>query len=107
MSWKDTPNSVSYTHLDVYKRQPSHTREMTISDAPAAVSQPSKSAGTDGMASVSYTHLDVYKRQALLRSKALGALRGLFFTHERSFQRLHSPTLYPKSAAPLIMSDGA
>ena len=29
---------------------PSHTREMTISDAPAAVSQPSKSAGTDGMA---------------------------------------------------------
>ena len=29
---------------------PSHTSETTISDAPAAVSQPSKSAGTLGMA---------------------------------------------------------
>ena len=51
--------AVSYTHLDVYKRQ-------VCSSAPLAMT----AAGIPAMpiwervASVSYTHLDVYKRQA-------------------------------------------
>ena len=44
--------SVSYTHLDVYKRQRYRTRH---------------EVGGDATATVSYTHLDVYKRQ--LRNK--------------------------------------
>ena len=45
---RDVLTAVSYTHLDVYKRQ-----TMDISPAPRPVLEP-----------VSYTHLDVYKRQA-------------------------------------------
>ena len=47
-------HSVSYTHLDVYKRQ-----------AHARVETERKSYLERSRRSVSYTHLDVYKRQAL------------------------------------------
>ena len=58
----NTPHPVSYTHLDVYKRQ-----------APALGGRPAEPlAGAEGAAfggterrAVSYTHLDVYKRQAM------------------------------------------
>ena len=46
--------SVSYTHLDVYKRQELH-RLITSAIAPEASAV---------ITAVSYTHLDVYKRQA-------------------------------------------
>ena len=49
---------VSYTHLDVYKRQ----RSRRASTArPAASCAPT--SGTSRSSAVSYTHLDVYKRQ--------------------------------------------
>ena len=47
-----TLRSVSYTHLDVYRRQP-----LTMASAGVASMVASRS--------VSYTHLDVYKRQAI------------------------------------------
>ena len=62
--------SVSYTHLDVYKRQ---TSVCSASCRPPgwAPSGSSRCPGTptgrrsrDGSAPVSYTHLDVYKRQS-------------------------------------------
>ena len=46
--------AVSYTHLDVYKRQ------CYSSCLPVILN-----SATDGHAPVSYTHLDVYKRQGL------------------------------------------
>ena len=46
---------VSYTHLDVYKRQ---GRRRSVL---ARLGKPARQAGGD---TVSYTHLDVYKRQA-------------------------------------------
>ena len=52
-------SSVSYTHLDVYKRQVI-IRTMAISGAICGI------AGfviVSGASPVSYTHLDVYKRQ--------------------------------------------
>ena len=57
-----TPLPVSYTHLDVYKRQRGHC---------SASTSPHDRSGTDwvlaGSISVSYTHLDVYKRQTQTR----------------------------------------
>ena len=61
-------NPVSYTHLDVYKRQALYEEVVNI---PFIVTLPGKKhAGTklpqlisNGVDSVSYTHLDVYKRQ--------------------------------------------
>ena len=55
---------VSYTHLDVYKRQPL-SRRLTLS---AILASTSLTEGTVKLAlstweTVSYTHLDVYKRQ--------------------------------------------
>ena len=50
-------NAVSYTHLDVYKRQPLMCIEHGLGKAAGfeqAEAQP-----------VSYTHLDVYKRQPI------------------------------------------
>ena len=72
-------NPVSYTHLDVYKRQPRIRirgvrqdvlkKEMAASDK-VRIQYASKYAGSSnywknsiGMNTVSYTHLDVYKRQ--------------------------------------------
>ena len=69
---------VSYTHLDVYKRQAVYYAYGDIVDTPAAGSLFSNShaivgndvckdleelANDDDVKAVSYTHLDVYKRQ--------------------------------------------
>ena len=51
-----SPTAVSYTHLDVYKRQPLSQQTPTISWANALLIT---------TAPVSYTHLDVYKRQLI------------------------------------------
>ena len=72
-----TLTPVSYTHLDVYKRQPSvgavyevhrHPAPGGASGFPRAVRGQrrrvaGKSDGGTGAVPVSYTHLDVYKRQ--------------------------------------------
>ena len=53
---------VSYTHLDVYKRQIEvwYTNDIPFRGTPQAnVGVP------DGLVPVSYTHLDVYKRQTV------------------------------------------
>ena len=60
---------VSYTHLDVYKRQPLvHVFAYGMSGGRFIstvnnVSQTSSSPILFGLSPVSYTHLDVYKRQ--------------------------------------------
>ena len=51
---------VSYTHLDVYKRQPAHRKGYI----PAGSFHSLKSSPVAAGIPVSYTHLDVYKRQA-------------------------------------------
>ena len=52
---------VSYTHLDVYKRQRKAVREYRI---PFEISGDVPNAETvEAIKAVSYTHLDVYKRQ--------------------------------------------
>ena len=55
--------SVSYTHLDVYKRQDEDniSMNMWMKGAPERKVFSALSPMTEG--SVSYTHLDVYKRQ--------------------------------------------
>ena len=50
------PRAVSYTHLDVYKRQASAFNLLMSSLALVVIL-------ALGLGSVSYTHLDVYKRQ--------------------------------------------
>ena len=67
--------SVSYTHLDVYKRQQGDIANSMTKQLNQAVSKAQDSAttptvlnyavegGNQGMEAVSYTHLDVYKRQ--------------------------------------------
>ena len=71
--------SVSYTHLDVYKRQMYWSRDLHLLRVPLEVppqytlvgtlppftDQPCRSYGgwSDGYDAVSYTHLDVSKRQ--------------------------------------------
>ena len=52
---------VSYTHLDVYKRQDSHTSSPVYYQEGTTDSSFLFGNGT----AVSYTHLDVYKRQVL------------------------------------------
>ena len=69
---------VSYTHLDVYKRQGERLEggrwlknlDIPLDEMPVYVRQgatipvyPDEVECTDDMDSVSYTHLDVYKRQ--------------------------------------------
>ena len=54
---------VSYTHLDVYKRQVENTKCHVIA-ASIAISRVSPSRISHTMITVSYTHLDVYKRQS-------------------------------------------
>ena len=71
--------SVSYTHLDVYKRQVHHQGgevlgvgglaaarfaegdHVGVGDRDGVVEHPAERVGVEA---VSYTHLDVYKRQA-------------------------------------------
>ena len=56
--------SVSYTHLDVYKRQPSCRLYPGGNGADAGpVYEGVHEAGAQAAGTVSYTHLDVYKRQ--------------------------------------------
>ena len=54
---------VSYTHLDVYKRQVRHSAAAPDS---SRLMNLLMVTATDCRNPVSYTHLDVYKRQALL-----------------------------------------
>ena len=62
----DSIHSVSYTHLDVYKRQvkgyENGTREIYVADenGPRKLTKDEELSNLDA---VSYTHLDVYKRQ--------------------------------------------
>ena len=70
--------AVSYTHLDVYKRQP-------LSPTPNCNSLHSTTTGT-----VSYTHLDVYKRQARQVGLEAAVVKhwlenalAIFFNHDR------------------------
>ena len=50
--------AVSYTHLDVYKRQIVHI-------APTFGADDDRVAKQQNIAPVSYTHIDVYKRQRI------------------------------------------
>ena len=67
---KTTLTAVSYTHLDVYKRQ---AEEKTECDVELTEVGPNKVKVIKvvreitglGLKAVSYTHLDVYKRQGL------------------------------------------
>ena len=65
---------VSYTHLDVYKRQGQNNPEDVISAGGIVIDKAAHLATVDGkpmelsFKAVSYTHLDVYKRQGLIRS---------------------------------------
>ena len=56
---------VSYTHLDVYKRQPTTSCTWLPSAWPIRASP--SSPVRRSLRSVSYTHLDVYKRQEVAR----------------------------------------
>ena len=59
-------SAVSYTHLDVYKRQPTDNLFAENMPTAALVAENAKIpviCGESGMVAVSYTHLDVYKRQ--------------------------------------------
>ena len=51
---EDSVGPVSYTHLDVYKRQALDRLEQEV-----------KRQFKESLEAVSYTHLDVYKRQGL------------------------------------------
>ena len=63
-------NAVSYTHLDVYKRQPLNALrkkgvkfEWTPQHQTAFEKLKESIISPPGITTVSYTHLDVYKRQ--------------------------------------------
>ena len=58
---RHAPGAVSYTHLDVYKRQELNMA-LALQDAGRFRINVFKQRGE----AVSYTHLDVYKRQAML-----------------------------------------
>ena len=67
------PRAVSYTHLDVYKRQHTHTRNLLEKYVTVQMVRQSLGGGEGSLifsllwvswvGAVSYTHLDVYKRQ--------------------------------------------
>ena len=54
---------VSYTHLDVYKRQ---GLRVDVGRRDAGRTAGETVVSLDGVVSVSYTHLDVYKRQVAI-----------------------------------------
>ena len=72
-----TVGPVSYTHLDVYKRQgmgyagrsagqerkATHELEVNFGQNPSITQQTLEANGFTANNAVSYTHLDVYKRQ--------------------------------------------
>ena len=56
--------SVSYTHLDVYKRQDTYKEETNKQmDSGFNNLDETLDSTSEGIKAVSYTHLDVYKRQ--------------------------------------------
>ena len=62
-SWAQYDMPVSYTHLDVYKRQ-QHNRFRIVGAFPGDLVEKGGRVGRGvGPDPVSYTHLDVYKRQ--------------------------------------------
>ena len=75
--------SVSYTHLDVYKRQTLYISAATgqglpeLANAIEEILRNQKSYIRHTFASVSYTHLDVYKRQLTPRAMHSGQTRHL------------------------------
>ena len=99
-----TANAVSYTHLDVYKRQGKYTAaeakafsaeqrqtlslrtrdlaEITVPEKePLPKTAPTALAVSDVCyTSVSYTHLDVYKRQLIPSSSASSCRRPVDFS---------------------------
>ena len=56
--------AVSYTHLDVYKRQADTLYKSDFDKILPILIHGDASIAGQGIVSVSYTHLDVYKRQA-------------------------------------------
>ena len=75
-----TPPAVSYTHLDVYKRQEHlhmKTRTQQIEELQKEWTQPRWEGITRPYSAeaVSYTHLDVYKRQREDRSGRITGVR--------------------------------
>ena len=62
-AWLHRPRPVSYTHLDVYKRQVKIPDEDVRPALMLMVMIYQKSDEINREISVSYTHLDVYKRQ--------------------------------------------
>ena len=79
------PMPVSYTHLDVYKRQRKHriagAMDRLVFPDPfgatmATLRPPSLTfPRSNALMAVSYTHLDVYKRQAFTRASRSAVLR--------------------------------
>ena len=68
MHWiRNYTGAVSYTHLDVYKRQvPRYYENLSVlheNTMPARAYYIPASKRMDNLVAVSYTHLDVYKRQ--------------------------------------------
>ena len=74
--------AVSYTHLDVYKRQLYSNDASKLLPRPISLCGIDAEAGTlrlvyrvtgegTGTEAVSYTHLDVYKRQVIPRSRSI------------------------------------
>ena len=64
MNLGQTDTAVSYTHLDVYKRQTPDKPEDNKPGGPDIDNPVEKpSDGSEATIAVSYTHLDVYKRQ--------------------------------------------
>ena len=69
---------VSYTHLDVYKRQELYMNSELLVNAPfdlengeifhcnLTLASGNSHVASNGVETVSYTHLDVYKRQRTL-----------------------------------------
>ena len=62
---------VSYTHLDVYKRQVLHIQKLSTIDGGLHkhIVFPASFSSIDDLVPVSYTHLDVYKRQGYIVAK--------------------------------------
>ena len=56
--------SVSYTHLDVYKRQVQSGSKVVTNNLGLKIYSSEDKPVAKTIRSVSYTHLDVYKRQA-------------------------------------------
>ena len=82
--WLQNPRAVSYTHLDVYKRQASgwpalSTRGMFRALGGRLLSTVRRRlpASDASAVPVSYTHLDVYKRQALQMQASVSHYLGI------------------------------